>query len=290
LEQESGSSSIRRGDVISFRLPAAVAATCGAAGSVTVVKRVLALGGDTVVENHGRISINGSRLAEPYVLPALREDHSGRWIVPRGSLFVAGDDRRVSCDSRYWGPLNESSVVGKIVTIFRASQDGVDEIGPPIVHGPYPYEATSIPEGAMEPTIHCARPGPGCEGRHADLVIEEMSGAVGVHRRDIVDFQLPARAGRFCGRGNALERVIGLPGERIAEKRGAIYVDGKLLAEPYVSKRFRDSRSGSWVVPKRSYFVMADFRARSCDSRFWGPLPVSRVDGRVVEIIRQPTT
>jgi signal peptidase I len=84
--------------------------------------------------------------------------------------------------------------------------------------------------------------------------------------------------------------VIGLPGERIAEKRGLIYVDGKLLAEPYVSKRFRDSMSGRWVVPKRSYFVMADFRARSCDSRFWGPLPMSRVDGRDVEIIRQPAS
>lgn len=286
LQQESGARGIDRGDIIAFRLPRAALPYCDIGG--ITVKRVLAIGGDRVVERKGLIWLNGRRLLEPYVPAAERGHHSGRWTVPEGSFFVAGDNRAISCDSRYWGFLPRSRIRGKIVEIIRVGKAGMDPVGPPIMHVHFPEDGYVIPTAAMEPTIHCARPGRLCEGHSADLVLEEESGHSGVRRQDIVGFRLPARARSFCGAGMALERVIGLPDERVTERRGIIYVNDQRLVEPYVPRRFRDTRSGSWNVPKRSYFVMADFRSHSCDSRFWGPLPMSSVKGRVVEIFRPP--
>jgi signal peptidase I len=284
LQRESGALGVHRGDVIAFRLPRSALPYCDIAG--ITVKRVLALGGDRVVERDGLIWLNGRRLLERYVPIAERGHHSGRWTVPRGSFFVAGDNRAVSCDSRYWGSLASSRIQGKIIEIIRAGGAGADPVGPPIVHVRYPEHAYVMPSAAMEPTIHCKRPGHLCEAWHPDLVLEQESGSKGIRRQDLVGFRLPARGGRLCGGRLALERVIGLPGERVTERRGTIYIDGKQLEEPYIPERFRDTMSGSWSVPKGSYFVMADFRAHSCDSRFWGPLPASRVQGRVVEIFR----
>ncbi len=248
-------------------------------------KRVIGLPGDHVVERHGVISVNGQVLKEPYLPAAERENHSGNWLVPKGSLFVAGDNRKVSCDSRYWGPLPDSLVVGRVVEIVRAGP-GNDPIGPPIRHVPYPYYGGTLHTGVMEPTIRCARPGQGCTAKYNDLVLVELSGARLLSRGDIIFFQLPTAAKRFCGQGEAIERVVGLPGDHVAEHTGTISVNGHRLAEPYVPASERDQRSGSWHVPQGSYFVMADYRKYSCDSRYWGPLPATNVKGRIVEIIR----
>jgi signal peptidase I len=287
LQQQSRAAGLRRGDIVSFTLPRQAAQYCQDAHVGDLgVKRVIGLPGDVVVEEHGVMTVSRRRLSEPYVPSAERSDHSGRWRVPARAVFVAGDNRAVSCDSRYWGPLPESDVKSKVVEIIRAGRDGSDPIGPPILHVPYPYQASLIPGGAMEPTIHCARPRQFCQAARNDLVIDELSGHRGVRRGDIILFRLPASATPFCGAGGAFERVIGLPGERLTEKRGVIYVHGRRLPEPYIPTHFRDTKSGTWAVPRGAYFVMADFRAHSCDSRLWGALPVARVLGRVVEIIR----
>lgn len=287
LEQESRDRGVRRGDIIAFKLPDSAKPYCDVAGPLAV-KRIIAVGGDRVLERNGTIWVNGRRLVERYVPASERDHHSGRWMVPKSALFVAGDNRAASCDSRYWGPLPRSMVHGKIVEIMRVGAGGADPVGPPIRHVRFPERVYVAPTAAMEPTVHCARPGRLCEAAHADLLLQAESGSRGIRRQDLVGFRLPARAQRFCGSGQALERVIGLPGDRVTEKRGVVYIDGKRLEEPYVPKQFRDSMSGSWNVPKRAYFVMADFRSHSCDSRFWGPLPMSRVRGRVVEIFRPP--
>jgi signal peptidase I len=287
VEEASGARSVRRGDIIFFHSlssPAFHRDCAGGAG--LLVKRVIGLPGDRVVEKNGVISVNGRRLNEPYVPRHERGNHSSRWRVPRGSLFVAGDNRKASCDSRLWGPLPLRLVIGRVLEIVRASPQGSDPVGPPIMHVHYQWVGDGDPWAGMEPTIRCARPRAGCTARHSDVVITEASGARLLRRSDIVLFRIPRTAPRVCGSGFVYERVIGLPGERVGDRDGYISINGAPLDEPYIRVRQRGSRSGSWSVPPRSYFVMADDRARTCGSSDWGSVPASHLLGRAVEILR----
>ena len=286
LVAESGARSIGRGTIISFHTPPAVARYCAGGGGGLGVKRVIGLPGDRVVERRGLVFVDGRRLPEPYVPRRERDDLSGSWRVPAHSYFVMGDDRIFSCDSRKWGSVRAAAIVGQVKTIFRAG-DGEDPVGPPIVHVPYQYQSIPIVTPAMEPTLRCYRSrNRFCTARSRDLALEERSGARGLGRGDVIYFRLPAAAAPYCGGGDAIERVIGLPGEDISETNGRVKVDGKSIAEPYVPKSERDDRSGSWHDPKGSYFVMADYRSKSCDSRVWGPVRRSNILGRIVEILR----
>jgi signal peptidase I len=287
VEDETGARFIKRGSVIWFGPIAnqATAEHCPFNGH-DAVKRVIGLPGDRIVEASGHIIRNGRRLSEPYVPSKLRDHRSGVWLVPKNSYFVLGDNRKVSCDSRIWGAVPRSKVHGQVVQILRTSGPGTNPAGPPIRHLRFRLEPGDLPTPAMEPAIHCARPRPMCRGSAEDLVLTQLTGARSVRRYDIIDFRLPAAAARYCSPGIALERVIGLPGEHVTEKHGAIFVNGRQLRQPYIPGNERDTHSGSWKVPERSFFVMADFRAESCDSRYWGPVPRANILGRVVEIIR----
>jgi signal peptidase I len=100
------------------------------------------------------------------------------------------------------------------------------------------------------------------------------------HRKDVVVFETPARASVDCGTRGAL-RVIGLPGETVAEHSGVVSIDGKPLKEPYVKAGRRDRRTGSWHVPTGRYFLMGDSRRVRCDSRTFGSILTKRVVGKV---------
>jgi len=143
-----------------------------------------------------------------------------------------------------------------------------------------------IPTSSMEPTLHCAAPGPGCLGTSSDRVLAAsvVYDVRSPARGDIVVFKAPALAKSRCQDGGTfVKRIVGLPGERISERRGFVYVDGKRLIEPYIDPGRRDRLTRSWPrVPAHAYFVMGDNRADSCDSREWGTVPRKSLIGPVV--------
>jgi len=104
-----------RGDLVGFRVSDAAAATCGTTPGSVFVKRVIGLAGETVAEAGGTISIDGQPLAEPYIGPGRRDQEPRRvWHVPAGFIFLVGDNRAQSCDSRVFGPIPSRDVAGKI--------------------------------------------------------------------------------------------------------------------------------------------------------------------------------
>jgi signal peptidase I len=90
------------------------------------IKRVIGVAGDTVeVQDDGRVHVNGTVLDEPYLFrsaanlaePTEASDQT-RWVVPAGELFVMGDHRRMSADSRVFGSIPVSSVIGRGVVRY----------------------------------------------------------------------------------------------------------------------------------------------------------------------------
>ncbi|MEN8041947.1 MAG: signal peptidase I [Actinomycetota bacterium] len=83
-----------------------------------------------------------------------------------------------------------------------------------------------------------------------------------------------------------IKRVIGLPGDVVEGKDGAVYVNGVRLEEPYLKQPELPIRPFAPVeVPEDSLFVMGDNRRASQDSRFFGPIPTEDVVGRAFVII-----
>lgn len=97
----------------------------------TLVKRVIATGGDTVDINYsiGEVRVNGELLDEPYILaPTTVGEVSFPITVPQGQLFVMGDNRPNSRDSRYdsIGLIDERDVMGKVFFRITPQMGRVD--------------------------------------------------------------------------------------------------------------------------------------------------------------------
>ena len=125
---------IRRGDIVVFKSPPGIEApsaqpsnpvarvfhdvgvTLGFAQDQTVlIKRVIGLPGDRISASGGRVYIDGERLVEPYLPKGMFTTSFGPLTVPSGHIWVMGDNRTDSEDSRVFGPVPVRTVVGRAI-------------------------------------------------------------------------------------------------------------------------------------------------------------------------------
>lgn len=169
-----------------------------------------------------------------------------------------------------------------------------------IVLKTFVVQAFFIPSGSMEPTLEpgdrvlvqkvvygpdrgdvivfsdpLGRPGPdrGIVGGF----VHWLSSTLGIERPEHEDF---------------IKRVIGLPGESLEIRNTIVYIDGRPLQEPYLTREARVSMSdfGPVQIPRDSLFVMGDNRGHSNDSRgSLGFIPVDKVIGRAFVVIWPPS-
>jgi signal peptidase I len=104
-------------------------------------------------------------------------------------------------------------------------------------------------------------------------------------RGDIVILKDP-----FDSQQDFVKRVVALPGERLRITDGKVYIDGRLLSEPYLPQNEPWVSSNNWpsgtndpnagLIPSGRYFVMGDNRNHSSDSRIFGPIRLDQIESR----------
>jgi signal peptidase I len=103
---------VHRGDVVVFERPPA--AQNGTDSEIKdLIKRVVAVGGDTLEGRDGRVYVNGELIEEPYLEPGTVTENLPHQTILEGQVFVMGDNRENSEDSRFFGPIDEDTIVGR---------------------------------------------------------------------------------------------------------------------------------------------------------------------------------
>jgi len=103
----------KRGDVLVFEYPLDT--------SRDFIKRVIALPGETVEVRNGQVYVNGTLMPEPFG-PNPSGRNYGPLKVPPDTIFVMGDNRNNSSDSRVWGPLPQKDIIGKAILSYWPPQ------------------------------------------------------------------------------------------------------------------------------------------------------------------------
>lgn len=146
----------------------------------------------------------------------------------------------------------------------------------------YVFQTFEVPSGSMMPTLQVGD----------RLVVNKIPGlAHSIHRGDIIVFHR-APGDTDLQYPILVKRVIGLPGETISSKGDTVYINGRAIAEPWLSAMNStpgcaqpDFDISTTHIPKGQYFVMGDCRGNSSDSRFWGTVPTKNIIGRVFVVI-----
>lgn len=105
----------RRFDIVVIRVPSQ--------GDELLIKRVIGLPGETVEFRDGQVFIDGQPLDEPYVSESTRMGRSGKVQVPPLYVFVMGDNRSHSNDSRSFGPVPIANIVGRAWLSYWPPED-----------------------------------------------------------------------------------------------------------------------------------------------------------------------
>jgi signal peptidase I len=110
---------VHRGDVVVFVFPPDP--------TKDFIKRVIAVGGDTIAVKNGTVFLNGKVMPDPHAhlevrpedrSPLTPRDNFGPVTVPQGKLFMMGDNRDRSYDSRFWGFVDRNEVEGRAILIY----------------------------------------------------------------------------------------------------------------------------------------------------------------------------
>lgn len=110
--------SIQRGDVVVFLHPSPLDP------DRSYIKRVIAIPGDRLLIDHGRVYVNGNLVREPYVPAQYRDSRSEEQrVIPVDNYFVMGDHRSISSDSRDFGPVDGALIYGKAVFVYWPARD-----------------------------------------------------------------------------------------------------------------------------------------------------------------------
>ena len=96
------------GDIVVFKRPPGEEA----AAIKDLIKRVVATEGQTVSAHDGHLFVDGKQMNEPYLAPGIQTLWDEQVKVPKGDVFVMGDNRPQSRDSRFFGPIKKSSIIG----------------------------------------------------------------------------------------------------------------------------------------------------------------------------------
>jgi len=132
------------------------------------------------------------------------------------------------------------------------------------------FQAFYIPSASMDPTLKV----------HDRVLVNKLSYHLhSVHRGDIIVFKAPPEE-RTAQIKDLVKRVIGLPGDTIEARDGHVYINDRLLSEPYLPKGTITDDLPRETVPANSYFMMGDNRTESSDSRVFGTIKRSTIIGR----------
>jgi signal peptidase I len=99
---------VDRGDLVVFERPPEEPS-----GIKDLIKRVVGLPGDTIESRDGVVHVNGEAIEEDYLEDGVRTDNLPEQVVPEGQVFVMGDNRENSLDSRVFGPIDADLIVGR---------------------------------------------------------------------------------------------------------------------------------------------------------------------------------
>lgn len=135
-------------------------------------------------------------------------------------------------------------------------------------------EPRYIPSDSMFPTLKIGD----------RLVVEKISYRLHPPQTgDIIVFEPPQNLKEqgFTKEQVFIKRIIGLPGQTIAIKKGQVYINNQPLTENYIAEP-PDYELNPYPIPDHQFFVMGDNRNNSNDSHIWGFLPQENIIGRAI--------